>query len=402
LAVMSWSAVIDQERVVSSLRSAIRGGRVAHAYLFHGPDGVGKRTVALAFGRALLCNEGGDEACGGCGACHKTSQGIHADLHFLMPQPKDVDREEVSTRVQMVYTQPYSVVDFARRPSLEDPEKTSNKQSGYHIERVYEELYRPMSFKPVEGRYKIAIITDVDLFNKTSANAFLKLLEEPAPRTVFILTTARTDRVLPTILSRCQRIRFSMLPSDLIAERLVTEGLVAGSNAEVIARMADGSFSRATDLASNHELMAQRQAVIALFRTIWKARSSHPSALDSLADVAAQTSASGRERVKNFLRLILSWLRDILLYRNTGSTDSLVNVDEAKAIVDFAVKVPDADVESMIAVVEEAIELTQRNVHLGILMLTLFNELRRGIRGERSAGLYRPLVAVAGSVGARL
>ncbi|MBT8401155.1 MAG: DNA polymerase III subunit delta' [Rhodothermia bacterium] len=391
---MGWSSIIDQERVVGSLRSAIQSDRVAHAYLFHGPDGVGKRAVALEFAKTLLCESGGDSPCGKCSACHKTGHGVHADLHFLMPQPKDVATDEVAKRTQLAFEDPYAVVDFARRPSLEDPDKTSNKQAGYHIDRVYSDLYRPMSFKPVEGRYKIAIITDVDLFNKTSANAFLKLLEEPAPQTVFILTTERTERVLPTILSRCQRIRFSLLPAERIAGRLVDGDVADEARAEIIARMADGSYSRALSLASNVDLMAQRQAVISLFRLIWKARSGNPSELDTLADVAAETSASGRERVKNFLFLVLSWLRDILLYRNVGATDVLVNVDEAQAIIKFVNGVPRADVESMIEVVEEAIELIQRNVHLGVLMLTLFNELRRCIRGERSHGLYRPLVAV--------
>lgn len=391
---MGWSSIIDQERVIGSLRSAIQADRVAHAYLFHGPDGVGKRAVALEFARTLLCESGLDAPCDECAACHKSGQGVHADLHFLMPQPKEVPIDEVAKRTRLAFEDPYAVVDFARRPSLDDPDKTSNKQAGYHIERVYSDLYRPMSFKPVEGRFKVAIITDVHLFNTTSANAFLKLLEEPAPRTVFILTTQRTERVLPTILSRCQRIRFALLPAENISRRLVGADVVDEARATIIARMADGSYSRAMSLASNLDLMAQRQAVISLFRLIWKARSGSPSELDSLTDVAAQTSAYGRERAKNFLFLVLSWLRDILLYRNVGSAEVLVNVDEAKAIVDFVDGVPEADVESMIEVVEEAIELTQRNVHLGVLMLTLFNELRRCIRGERSDGLYRPLVAV--------
>ena len=394
---MSWSAVINQDRVIEALRSALRTDRVAHAYLFQGPDGVGKRAVALELAKSLLCQSGRDEACGECPACRKTSQGIHADLHYLMPQPKEVPVDEVSKRLEIAFGDPYATADFARRPSLEDPEKTSNRQAGYHIDRVYAELYRPMSFKPVEGRYKVAIITDVDLFNVQSANAFLKLLEEPTGRTVFILTTARTDRVLATVLSRCQRIRFSLLPAELIAARLVETGVAAEAQARVISRMADGSYSRAIELASNTDLMGQRQAVIELFRVIWKARGNDPSQLDSLADVAAQTSSFGRERAKNLFRLILGWLRDVLIYRNTESSDALVNIDEAEAIADFALKVPEADVEAMIALVEEAMGLAQRNVHLSILMLSLFHELRRSIRGEATFGLYQPLVEMPSS-----
>lgn len=397
---MAWSGIIGQERIAMALRSALRGGRVAHAYLFHGADGVGKRAVAIEFARALLCRSGGDEACDECDACHKSARALHADLSILMPQPKDADHSEVAERVSRLFENRYATVDFARRPSLDDPEKTSNKQARYHVGRIHEELYRPMSFKPVEGRYKIAIITDVDLFNKESANSFLKLLEEPSSRTVFILTTARIDHVLPTIQSRCQRMRFSLLESDVIVEHLVSAMEIEPDYAEVIARMADGSVSRAVDLGSNKDLAAMRQGVLELFRLIWKARDFRPEELDALTDVAAQTSSYGRERTKIFLRLILAWLRDIVLYRNSGSVEGLVNIDSAEAVANFSDRVPEADVAAMIGVVEEAIGLTQRNVHLGLLMLAMFNELRRAMRGEPGAQLYRPLVEEPFVVGA--
>ena len=384
---------INQDRARDVLRRAVAAGRVAHAYLFHGPDGVGKRAVALEFAQALLCESASGNACGQCIACQKVARGVHPDLHVLMPQPKDAASDEVVRRLSMLFEDPYATVDFARRPVLDDPNRSSNKQAGYHIERVHEQLHRTFSFKPVEGAWKIGIVTDAHLFGGRSANAFLKLLEEPSPRTVFVMTTSRVDHILPTILSRCQRVAFAPLPPEEISARLQEVADLAPKDANIVARMADGSFSRATELAANESLLLMRQAVVELFRAIWAYdRRGQPSDHDLLIDLIAQHAALGRERVKNLFRLILSWLGDITVYRASGETSLLVNIDQAEEVTKFADAVPDADVGAMVGLVEEAFELATRNVNLNLLLTRLYNEMRRAMRGEVTDRLYVPLV----------
>jgi DNA polymerase-3 subunit delta' len=384
---------INQERARGVLRGAVAADRVAHAYLFHGPDGVGKRAVALEFAQALLCESGSGEACGRCIHCQKVVRGVHPDLHVLIPQPKDASPEEVGRRLALLFEDPYATVDYARRPVLDDPDKASGKQAGYHIERVHDQLHRAFSFKPVEGSWKIGIVTDADLFGGRSANAFLKLLEEPSARTVFVMTTSRVDHILPTILSRCQRLAFATLPPSEIAGRLVGTTDLTPADAEIVARMSDGSFSRAAELAGNPSLMLMRRSVIEVFRAIWaydgKGR---PADRDLLIDLISQHAALGRERVKNILRLMLSWLGDIVVYRATGDSASLVNVDQAEEIRNFSDGIPAADVEAMVALVEEAFDLAARNVNLNLLLTRLYNEIRRAMRGDATEGLYVPLV----------
>jgi DNA polymerase-3 subunit delta' len=258
---------------------------------------------------------------------------------------------------------------------------------------VHSELHRAFSFKPVEGAYKIGILTDAHLLGGQSANAFLKLLEEPSPRTVFVLTTSRIDHILPTILSRCQRVVFAPLPPAEIASRLADETDLKSEDAEVIAQMSDGSLSRALDLAVDTGLMAMRASVVRLFRVIWAVDGSRkPDDLDVFIDMVAQHAGLGRERLKNLLRLMLGWLGDIVTYRATGQVDLLVNVDQAEQVQKFADNLSEANVPGMIRLVEEAFELTQRNVHLTLLVSRLYNELRRAMRGEEVDRLYVPLV----------
>ncbi len=382
---MSWTHVIGQQRIVQALQRVIDTERVAHAYLFHGKDGVGKRAVALALAQALLCETGRPIPCGTCNACHKVERLIHPDVHVLIPQPNDADTADVTARLQRLAEHPYATIDYLRRPSLRDPEKTSSKQATYTVGRINEVLRRTMSFRPVEGRYKVAILTDAHLLRTEAANAFLKLLEEPGAQTLFLLLTDRVDRLLPTIVSRCQRLRFEPLDTVQIEQALVQREGLDPDRAATIARMADGAYSRALDLAENEDLLAGRELVIDFFRLAYVHN------IDKLADHIEQVSRLGREPVKGLLDLMLRWIRDLMLYRTLGAAAPIVNIDQAEAIAKFCTHVPKADLEAMVRLVEEARELVERNVQLGLIWTVLAQAVGQAMQGPHPGRLYVPL-----------
>ena len=380
-----WDRIIDQKRVIETIRRTLTQNRVAHAYLFHGPDGVGKRAVALAMARALECTRNDAVPCEECADCRKTRRMVHPDVHVLFPYPKGTDEDDVAQRIQRLGDDPYAAVDYVRRPSLSDPTETSNKQVMYHISRVHEDLLRPMSYRPAEGAYKVAIITDVEHMNESAANGFLKLLEEPPPQTVFLLTTSRPEQLLPTIVSRCQRLRFDPLLVESIEDALQErEGMDPG-RAAMLARMADGSYTRALELAESDDLMTSRSLVIDFFR------SSYARNVNQLSDQVNEVSSQGRERAKSVLQLMLRWIRDLMLYRELGEEAPLVNVDQNEVIENFVRRVPDADLEAMIHLVEQAIHLAERNVRLSLVLTTLAHRLGDAMRGKGDARLYVPM-----------
>lgn len=381
---MAWDDLLDQDRVVQALRGAIERDRVAHAYLFYGPDGVGKRAVAIEFARALQCERGEPDACGECNACSKVRRLIHPDVQVFFPQPSDAEMEEIVERIQRLAKNPYAAVDFIRRPSLADATKQSNKQAFYSVDFVREVLQKISSYRPVEGRYKVVIITDADLFRQDSANAFLKLLEEPPPRTVFILTTNRPDRLLPTILSRCQKHRFDAISPEMIERVLVEKEEVEPETAAMLARMADGSYSRALDLMENVELTANRALVVDFLRQSYAASKNLPALIDSLAGM-------GRDRVKGVLLLMQSWVRDLVLYDAAGDEARLVNVDQAESIRKFCTNLPHADLQAMVSLIEDAMRLVERNVHLFLVFKGLSQELHVAMHGPHSGRLFVPL-----------
>lgn len=382
---MGWSSVLDQKRVVQTLRRALVQGRVAHAYLLHGPDGVGKRAAALELARALECTEQDDEACDECAACRKTRRMVHPDVHILFPYPKGTDESDVAKRIQRLGENPYAAVDFVRRPSLSDPSETSNKQVMYHLHRVEEDLVQPASYRPGEGAYKVFLVTDAELMNEKAANTFLKVLEEPPPQTVFLLTTSRPEQLLPTIVSRCQRLRFDPLLPETIESALVERNGIDKDAAAMLARMADGSYSHALDLAQNEDLMTSRELVLDYFRAAYTQK------VEALTSCIQEIKSQGRERVKSVLRLMLRWVRDLLLYRTLEDEAPLVNVDQADAVARFCNNLPDADLEAMVTLVEEAMEMTERNVRLSLVLTTLSQQLARAMRGHEVNRLYVPL-----------
>lgn len=387
---MPWSIVIAQERAVDSLQRAVTSGRVAHAYLFHGPSGVGKRAAALAFAEALV-------GAGDANAADRARRLIHPDVQVMMPAPKGTAPADFAERNEHLAADPYAAVDFVSRPTLGDPTKTSNKQAIYDVTRVNDSLRRTMSYRPSEAPYKVAILTDVELMRVEAANAFLKLLEEPTPRTVFVLTTSRMERLLPTITSRCQSVRFDPLAPEDIAEALVARKNVGAARAATLARMADGSYARALDLAASDHLAEDRGRVLGFLRVAYAAGRSADQA-GKLQDQVDEMARMGRQRVKGLLALLLSWLRDLLLLRTLetampgAKNDALlVNVDQADAARRFVANLPGADLEGMTRLVEEATYLVERNVNLPLLLAVLANALRSGMTARAPESLYVPL-----------
>ncbi len=384
---MPWSSVVAQPRVGETLARAVAAGRVAHAYLFHGPSGSGKRAAGVALAAALLCErraDGEGDACGACGACLKVARGVHPDLHVLLPTPSDADADDYAARLAAFAADPYASVDYARRPNLGDASKTSNKQVLYSVERMQEDVRRPMGYRPTEGRMKVALIADAHVMRTEAANAFLKLLEEPGAQALFVLTTDRLDRVLPTVISRCQQVRFDPLPDEAVADELRRRGLADGAAAEPLARMAGGSLTRALEIAEQGDTLARRDLALRFARYAHSGRPDQAAALDEMA-------ALGREPLKAVLEMLLRWTHDLVRHRALGDDAPLINADIAESIARFGRNVPGADLSAMVDLAEEARDLIERNVSAALVVRVLALRMRRAMHEGVHVPLFEPL-----------
>ncbi|MFO0674581.1 MAG: DNA polymerase III subunit [Polyangiaceae bacterium] len=217
--------VLDQVRAqdtaVETLRRALANGRVHHALLFDGPDGVGKELVAFGLAQALVCAEPQDgQACGACSACSRAV-------------PREGEDRPVHPDVVVLERGLYEPAQIGRR--------TPESQE-ISIDQVRTLVLARAAFAPHEGRAKVFIIRRAEELSTSAANALLKTLEEPGQRTHFILLSAQADSLLPTIRSRTLRVRFGALPDALVAELLAARGVDAEAAAR-IAKIASGSMA---------------------------------------------------------------------------------------------------------------------------------------------------------------
>ena len=228
---MSFAEVLGQEPAARTLELALRSGKVHHAYRFEGPPGVGKGLLALALARALLCEAPTPLACEACGACKRAST-------FSEGEPQLPAHPDLLIVERGLYR---SVLG-------------GSEVSGISIEQVRRIVLSRVGFSPHEGRAVVCVVRGADELTVSAANALLKTLEEPPPRTFFVLLTSRPSRLLDTIRSRTLPVRFGPLPEDTVARLLSARGLDPK-----LAPLAHGSMELALAL-SDTEAFAEREA----------------------------------------------------------------------------------------------------------------------------------------------
>ena len=235
------TTVQAQATAVETLQRALAGDRVHHAYLFDGPDGVGKERAAFGLAQGLVCERrahGQGEACGACSACARAL-------------PRDGQRRPVHPDVAVLARGLYEPAMIGRRtPETQD----------LSIDQVRTIVLARAAFPPHEGRAKVFIVRRAEELSTPAANALLKTLEEPGARTHFVLLSSTPDALLPTIRSRTQRVRFAALPEGVVASLLVEQGVLP-ERAEAIARLAGGSMATAAVLADPEASLSREQFV---------------------------------------------------------------------------------------------------------------------------------------------
>jgi DNA polymerase-3 subunit delta' len=263
-------AVLGQAKAKKMLRRAVAGGRLSHAYLFRGPAGVGKKTLARAFGHYLNCQAPtpSQDACAACPSCHKLQSGNHPDLLVIAPQGASIKIEQIRA------------------------------------------LKHALTFPPFEANLRIILITDIQTMRREAANSLLKILEEPPPGNQLLLTGDEAGEILPTIISRCQIIPFSGLADELVAAKLLAAG-VAPAAAAALAAIAAGSLGRA-EMLVDQELLDTRRAII---EKILELRGTKTPAAETVFQLAERAAALG-DRLPELLELLKLWLRDLIMLAN--------------------------------------------------------------------------------------
>ena len=240
---MFFKDVIGQEETKQRLIQEVNEGRIPHAQLICGPEGVGKLPLALAYARYISCtNRGATDACGVCPSCVKFSKLVHPDVHFVFPVVKSGRSDDYIVEWRrMVLNNPY----FNLNHWLNEI-NAENAQAVIYTKES-DEIMKKLSLKSSEGGFKITIIWLPEKMQLACSNKLLKLLEEPPEKTVFLLVSEAPDLILPTILSRTQRFNIRKIDEASIAQVLQQKYGVQQATSVTIAHLANGNFIKALE-----------------------------------------------------------------------------------------------------------------------------------------------------------
>jgi len=325
---MSWD-LLGHQWTVSLLREHVARNRLRHAYLFTGPQGVGRRTLALLLSQAVNCLQPPEpgEPCGECRACTLIGRMQHPDL---------------------------AVVQAA--------------QSGgtLKVDQI-RELQSSLSLAPYEAQYRVALLLRFEEAHISAQNAFLKTLEEPPPRVILLVTAESPERLLPTVVSRCEVIRLRSLPVEEVCEGMQARWGLAADQARLLAHLSGGRPGYALRLYQSPELMELRRSRLEDHQRLLTCNRAQRLEY-------AEKLAKDKEGLPATLQTWLSLWRDVLL-RAAGSAAPLVNLDRADEIDRLAGRFGLHTANDMVAALQHTSELLGHNVNprlaTEVLMLDL-------------------------------
>ncbi len=353
--------------------------RLAHGYLFCGPAGVGAEALAIELACAVNCEQGPGEPCGQCRHCRRIRALQHPDVHLLVPASSAQPPEGAATRYggsppgpsgrgnareerrqglsSLLADDPYAALPF-------------NKNDILSVDDI-RSLRREASVKPFEGRKKVAVIIAADRMNTAAANALLKTLEEPPGTLMLILTAIRTQRLLPTIVSRCQPVHLARLQDADVESALTGTYDVDPGEAAELARRSQGGLAEALSAMSDRGVRLREEA-FALLECI------HEAPPLRLFEKVESLAAAHREEpvMEQILDLLLELYRDLFILSTTGPSSTVSYTDRLAPVKALAEGMNIEDIEKGIGAIEEARRAIARNAHVQLALLVLVLRLR--------------------------
>ncbi|MGH7412325.1 MAG: DNA polymerase III subunit delta' [Candidatus Methylomirabilis sp.] len=328
--------LIDQTRAIRLLQQGLKSGRTAHAYLFTGPEGIGKRAAALALAQALNCQQGDavEDGCGVCLSCRKIARGLHPDVQVIEPAGPTLKIEQVRA------------------------------------------LGADAALGPYEGKRKVFVVDGAEKMTEQAANALLKTLEEPPGRAVLVLLSTTPSALPLTIVSRCQVVIFSAISPERLRAYLVDKG-VDQTRARLIAAFSGGSIGRAlspemASLAASRDLFLEE---------LGRGLRDGPAAIIELAE----KQAKDREGLRHNLESLSAWFRDLMVSKVSRRQEWLVNQDRGEEIARQAEGLSLGAILDGLRAVHAAMDGLTRNANPRLSLEHLLLRLREAV----SSGLLQ-------------
>lgn len=355
---MFFKDIIGQEKAKQRLIREAKEGKIAHAQLFCGREGVGKLPLAIAYARYLSCEHPNEQdACGKCPSCIKYNKLIHPDLHFVFPVIKKKNKDTTSNdylaewRELLLETPYFNLNMWLERMNAE------NQQAQIFVKES-DEIIRKLSLKSSQGGYKIMIIWLPEKMNVECSNKLLKILEEPPTQTIFLLVSEEPDTLLATIQSRTQRFNLYGVETEDIAKSLRDKYGIQEKDARDIADRSEGNYLKA--LESIH-LNEENQLFFELFISLM--RLSYQRKIRDLKKWSEMLSGMGREKQKHFFIYTQRMIRENFIYNFRQKELIHLTSEEQAFSVRFAPFINERNVINIMYELNEAQRHIEQNVN---------------------------------------
>jgi DNA polymerase-3 subunit delta' len=356
---MFFRDIIGQEEIKQRLIQNVQENKIAHAQLFCGGEGVGKLPLAIAYARYISClNPSNEDACSKCPNCIKFNHLAHPDLHFIFPvvkkkSTKDVVSDDyIAEWRELIAKTPY----FNLHTWLEEM-GAENQQAQIYVKES-NEIIRKLSLKSSQGGYKIIIIWLPEKMNQECSNKLLKLLEEPAEQTVFLLVSEEPDMLLTTIQSRTQRINIKGIEEKDLKEALMNIHGLQEQDATDIAHRSEGNFLKAIESISLNE---ENKLFFDLFVALM--RLSYQRKIKEMKVWSENVAAMGRERQKHFLSYCQRMIRENFIYNFHNRSITYLGSEEEAFSTRFAPFINERNVMEIMSELNEAQRHIEQNVN---------------------------------------
>lgn len=310
---MDFKDVIGHENLISNLQRAIKNNSIAHGYLFSGPDGIGKKKVAMIFAKTLLCEAREINPCNKCSSCIQIDSGNHPDLITQSPEGKSFKKEQVINIINNINVKPYV------------------------------------------GDRKIFILEHIDKMTDHAQNSLLKTLEEPPYYAIIIMTATNSKSILPTVLSRSQLLRFSPINNNEIKSTIVNKYGKTNEEATFISSICNGIIGKAIKICESDEFKETRESINNIIEALLS---------EEKFKIYSHTKFfnDNKDNINDILDIMYIWFRDILIYKESDDDELIINKDKLAVLSNQSIKISKRKLYKIL----EDIKITMNNINSNV------------------------------------
>ncbi|KAB3531810.1 DNA polymerase III subunit [Alkaliphilus serpentinus] len=315
---LTFRGIIGQKKIIDHIKRALSEEEISHAYLIEGAVGLGRRRVAKQLAMAITCMNNIEKPCHSCSSCLKAVSQNHPEIKII--------EGDGSIKIDLI-----------------------------------REIQKEIQLKPYEGKRKVIILYDCETMTLQAQNAFLKTLEEPPLYATIIMITVNSGSLLPTIVSRCQLIKLNPVNERTIQEYLVSHEGASMETSKVIAAYSGGNIGNAVKMLYNQDFKQKREELVKITKELLR------GSLTNVLELADFFTLEKREVIEN-LDLLMSWYRDLLIYRETQHLDFIRNYDKIEEIVLQSKNINTYKLQEVVYIIEDAKNKLKSNVNFQLNM----------------------------------